>query len=101
MTSGPAVLFAAVIASRRLIRPSGPGLLTSAEMLLVSPSETSAVVITVMLLTGVADTGIGRSEPDRAASTNAAPTAAATARTSRGRGPASDTLALGISALGT
>src|SRR5260370_37228064 len=84
MTEGPAVLFAAVIASRRLIAASGPGLPTSAEMLLVSPSETSAVVVTVMLVTGVADTGTGRSEPDTAASTSAEPTAAATARLRRG-----------------
>src|ERR1035437_7891935 len=47
MVSAPGVLLAAVIASRRLITPSGPGVAINAEMDEVPPSEMSVVEVTV------------------------------------------------------
>src|SRR5664280_3032025 len=47
IVSAPGVLLAAVIASRRLITPSGPGAAINAEMDEVSPSEMSVVEVTV------------------------------------------------------
>ena len=46
-----AVLFAAVMASRRLMRPSVPWLAIRAAMLLVSPSKVSEAVVTARVLT--------------------------------------------------
>src|SRR4029077_8766209 len=83
MVTLPPVLFAAVIASRRLIRPSAPCWALRVAMLEVLPSTTSAEVDTVTVLDGEANTDAGRNEPDTAARTSEEPTPVASMRRRR------------------